>query len=69
MSEKWKKVDHGMLLDGKSVMDNALPELADLKELVAEKLHDEFDEVMRRFEDTLASCDVSDRYEEKSRGR
>lgn len=67
MKERPTKVDHGMLLDGKSVMDDALPELQDLKELVPEKLHGHLDEVLDRFQETLAGCDVSERYEEKKR--
>jgi hypothetical protein len=53
-----------MLLDGKSVMDDALPELQALKALVPEKLHDELDRVLDTFEDTLAGCDKSYRYQE-----
>lgn len=67
MGRERKTVDHGQLLDGKSVMDDALPELQDLKKLVPERLHDELDEVLERFQDTLAGCDVSSRYEEKAR--
>lgn len=69
MKEKKTEVEHGMLLDGKSVMDDALPELQDLRELVPEKLHGHLDEVLERFKETLASCDVQERYEEKPRGR
>ena len=64
MSREWKKVDHGMLLDGKSVMDDALPELQGLKALVPEKLHDELDRILDMFEDSLAGCDESARYKE-----
>jgi O-phosphoseryl-tRNA(Cys) synthetase len=69
MKEKKTEVEHGMLLDGKSVMDDALPELQDLRELVPEKLHGHLDEVLERFQETLAGCDVQERYEEKPRGR
>jgi hypothetical protein len=48
-----------MLLDAKSVMDDALPELAEIKELIPEKLHVEFERVLERFEDTLCAADVS----------
>jgi hypothetical protein len=61
-----REVEHGMLLDGKSVMDDALPELQDLFELVPERLKDDLSEVLDRFKDTLAGCDVSSRYVEKS---
>jgi hypothetical protein len=61
-----REVEHGMLLDGKSVMDDALPELQDLAELIPERLHDDFFDIMERFKDTLAGCDVSSRYVEKS---
>lgn len=60
----WRKIEHGMLLDGKSVMDDALPDLLSLKELVPEKLHDEFDRILNMFEDSLAGCDESKRYKE-----
>lgn len=60
-----KKLEHGMLLDAKSVMDNALPDLAQLKELIPAKLHDEFDRLIARFEDTLCGADVRDVYLEK----
>lgn len=60
----WRKIEHGMLLDGKSVMDDALPDLLSLKELVPEKLHDEFDRILDMFEDSLAGCDESKRYKE-----
>jgi hypothetical protein len=69
MKEKKTEVEHGMLLDGKSVMDDALPELQDLRKLVPEKLHEDLDEVLERFQETLAGCDVQERYEEKPRGR
>ena len=61
---KKQRVDHGMLLDGKKVMDNALPELQELRELIAEKLHDEFDAVIAKFQTELAACDVSSHYKE-----
>lgn len=60
-----KTLKHGMLLDAKSVMDDALPELAMLRELIPEKLHDEFDDIIASFEDTLCSADVSGDYVEK----
>ena len=60
-----KTLDHGMLLRAKDVMDDALPDLAAIKELVPERLHKEFDHLVARFEDTLCGCDVSDQYVEK----
>lgn len=59
-------IEHGMLLDGKKVMDNALPDLHRLYELVAKPLHKKLSDYLTEFEEALAECDVSDRYEEKS---
>lgn len=63
---RFLNLQHGMLLDAKSVMDDAMPDLEQLRELIPEKLHDEFESLLQRFEDTLVSADVQDRYEEKS---
>jgi hypothetical protein len=60
-----KSLDHGMLLRAKNVMDDALPELAQIKELIPEMLHDKFDKMIASFEDTLCTADVSDQYVEK----
>ena len=53
---------HGMLLDAKCVMDDALPDLDQIRELIPEKLHKEFERLVARFEDTLCECDVSRKY-------
>ncbi len=53
---------HGMLLRGKSVMDDAMPELEQIRELIPEKLHGEFGLLIREFEDTLCQCDVAEHY-------
>lgn len=53
-------LEHGMILRSKAVMDNALPELAAIKELVPECLHDRLDKLIKRFEDTLCTADISD---------
>jgi hypothetical protein len=58
-----KKLDHGMLLDGKQVMDNL--NWAPLDDLVPKRLHKELEKVIEGIESDLAECDVSDRYEEK----
>jgi hypothetical protein len=60
-----RTLEHGMLLSAKNVIDNALPELAQLKELIPEMLHGEFDKIIAMFEETLCFADVSDEYEEK----
>lgn len=60
-------IGHGMLLDGKSVMDNALPELGKIRKLIPEVLHEEFEKIIASFEDDLAQCDVKDDYTEKPR--
>lgn len=59
-----RTLSHGMLLRAKNVMDDALPELDNIKELIPEKLHKEFDKIVASFEDTLCECDVSDEYTE-----
>jgi hypothetical protein len=59
-------LEHGMLLDAKKVMDNAIPDLKDLFELVPERLHSELEVFIRDFKKTLAGCDVSDNYTEKN---
>ncbi len=60
-----RELHHGMLLDSKSVMDDAMPDLAQIKELIPECLHDRFDKIIADFEDTLCCCDVASDYEEK----
>lgn len=60
-----KTLEHGMLLDAKRVMDNAIPDLQDLYEMVPAKLHLQLLGFIEQFKSTLAECDVSERYEEK----
>lgn len=60
-----RTLEHGMLLDSKTVMDDAMCELGALRELIPEKLHPEMEKVLARFEDTLCHCDVAERYVEK----
>jgi hypothetical protein len=57
-----KTLDHGMLLDAKRILDNALPTLYGLRELVPEKLQDQLNEVLAAFERDLVECDVSNDY-------
>ena len=59
-----KRLSHGMLLDAKCVMDDALPDLAEIRQLIPEMLHDVFDKAVARFEDSLCYADVSKRYKE-----
>lgn len=66
---KQRRLSHGMLLDAKAVMDNALPELAELKELIPECLHDKYEAIVDSFEDTLCSADVAKDYTEIERTR
>lgn len=66
-NKEWKTLDHHLLLDGKSVMDDAMPDLLEIKTLIPEVLHDRFDKLITIFEDSLAGCDVHERYEEKPR--
>ncbi len=58
-------LQHGMLLRAKNVMDDAMPELDQIKDLIPEILHDKFDKIIASFEDTLCTADVSDDYVEK----
>ena len=60
-----RKLKHGMLLDAKIVMDNAMSELEELKELIPARLHGEFDRIVERFENTLCHADVSDEWMER----
>lgn len=57
---RFQRLRHGMLLDAK-----AMPELASIKDLIPGILHERFDRIIRRFEDTLCSADVGDQYEER----
>ncbi len=61
-----RELHHGMLLDSKTVMDDAMPDLAQIKELIPECLHDRFDKMVANFEDTLCHCDVASDYVEKN---
>lgn len=63
--ERMNRLRHGMLLDAKSVMDDAMPDLEMLRELIPPVLHERYEKIVRRFEDTLCDADVSDQYEEK----
>jgi len=59
------KLNNGMLLDAKVIIDNSLPDLRDsLDELIPPALKEKFYKVLSVFEDDLASCDVSSNYEE-----
>lgn len=62
-----KTLQHGMLLDAKCVMDNALPELSRVRLLVPTLLHKELDKMLANFQETLCEADVSDQYEEITR--
>lgn len=61
-----KRLRHGMLLDAKSVMDDAMPDLDQIRELIPECLHGKFKKLLESFEDTLCGADVQDDYVEKS---
>lgn len=50
-------------------MDDALPELEQIKELIPECLHSKFDKIIESFEDTLCTADVSGEYQEIERTR
>jgi hypothetical protein len=60
-----RRLQHGMLLDSKTVMDDAMPDLEAIKELIPERLHKEFETILEQFEDTLCGCDVADEFTEK----
>lgn len=55
-----QQLEHGMILRAKNVMDDAMCELAAIKELIPEKLHGQFDRIIAGFEDTLCTADISD---------
>lgn len=55
-----KNLQHGMLLDSKKVMDDAIPDLQDLFEMVPAMLHIDLEHFISDFKHTLAECDVSD---------
>jgi hypothetical protein len=59
-----KKLEHGMLLDSKQVMDSV--DWSRLKHLIPGKLYYEFQIAIEEIENDLAECDVADRYEEKA---
>jgi hypothetical protein len=61
-----KKLEHGLLLDAKYVMDNAMPSLRkSLSNLVPPKLHEELEGILCVFEEELVECDVANDYVEK----
>ena len=54
-----------MLLDGKYIMDNAMPFLRKrLEKMVPQELHNALKEMLELFESELVSADVSNRFEE-----
>lgn len=56
---KLQTLEHGMILRSKNVMDDAMCELAAIKELVPECLHDRLERLIAQFEDTLCTADIS----------
>jgi len=64
VNSKPKTLTHGLLLDGKYVLDFALPMLAKLREFVPSRLHPGLEQILREFAEELAQCDVSERYRE-----
>lgn len=66
MNKRPMTLEHGMLLDAKTVMDDAWCVLQDLQKLVPEALHEQLATLILRFESELAQCDVAERYEEKT---
>lgn len=60
-----KKIEQWFLLDGKQVVEDALPELEYLRELIPEKLHGEFEKILEDFKAVLVECDVHDYYQER----
>ncbi len=59
-----KKLEQGMLLRAKNVMDDAMPMLDEIRELIPESLYGCFRKLLWQFEDLLCSADVSDEYQE-----
>ncbi len=58
--DEMKRLQHGMILRSKNVMDDAMCELSLLKELVPEVLHGRLEKVIAQFEYTLCTADISD---------
>jgi hypothetical protein len=52
---------HSLILDGKQIQDDALPDLEYIRELIPEVLHDNFDRYVERFETTLSQCVYKER--------
>lgn len=64
MSTELKKLKHGMYLDAKFVMDNALPSLrVSLRDLVPCKLQEDLNRILFFFEDDLVEADISEKLE------
>jgi len=60
---KYMSVEQWHLLDGKSVLDDALPGLMEIYDLVPKGLHDDLNAILTLFKHDLALCDVSKEYE------
>lgn len=60
-----KKLKHGQLLDAKLIMNGPMGMFLDvLEDLIPKALQGNLRKFIKDFEDELAHCDVSDRYEE-----
>jgi polyhydroxyalkanoate synthesis regulator phasin len=57
-----KKLEHGMLLDAKKVMDDVLSDLQALYKMVPEKLHADLEQFITDLNESLAQCDITDNY-------
>lgn len=55
-----KQLEQDMILDAKRVLDNAIPDLQDLYEMVPPMLHSQLETFIREFKSTLAMCAVSE---------
>lgn len=56
-----QKLEHGLYLDSKSIMDNVLPTFREgIKKLIPEKLHYDLSVLLEQLESDLAECDVGE---------
>ena len=47
---------HCLILDGKSIEDDALTDLYELEDLIPDRLKEEFEKIMNKFNKTLSEC-------------
>jgi hypothetical protein len=58
-----RNLKEGMTLDSKHIMEEAMPELERIRELVPERLHLDFEDILEDFEDEMAEAEIKDNEE------